>query len=216
MLQAGSAQNTLVGLGRKPVPPSTTQGHALHGVSLLVTETPQGCPLLLKTSCGPRPVTELYLVRGSGHICGSQSCLCLPLRRREGRAGRRGGKEEEREGGKETVFGGCLQRDQPSMRESFTMSSATSRTSLPSGLAVFTTFPDVLFIPEMVSASFSLGRADAAHGSPSTLSAVGVQGMTLSRQHVVQGPRQVPELQASGGSPQLSLKESHKPKLGAL
>ncbi|XP_003203828.2 myelin and lymphocyte protein-like [Meleagris gallopavo] len=150
MLQAGSAQNTLVGLGRKPVPPSTTQGHALHGVSLLVTETPQGCPLLLKTSCGPRPVTELYLVRGSGHICGSQSCLCLPLRRREGRAGRRGGKEEEREGGKETVFGGCLQRDQPSMRESFTMSSATSRTSLPSGLAVFTTFPDVLFIPEMI------------------------------------------------------------------
>uniref|UniRef100_A0A8C3KWE5 Myelin and lymphocyte protein n=1 Tax=Chrysolophus pictus TaxID=9089 RepID=A0A8C3KWE5_CHRPC len=36
------------------------------------------------------------------------------------------------------------------MRGSFTMSSATSRTSLPSGLAVFTTFPDVLFIPEMI------------------------------------------------------------------
>ncbi|XP_052532331.1 myelin and lymphocyte protein [Tympanuchus pallidicinctus] len=36
------------------------------------------------------------------------------------------------------------------MRESFTMSSATSRSSLPSGLSVFTTFPDVLFIPEMI------------------------------------------------------------------
>lgn len=34
------------------------------------------------------------------------------------------------------------------------MSSATSRSSLPSGLAVLTTFPDVLFIPELVSASF--------------------------------------------------------------
>lgn len=211
MLQAGSAQITLVGLGCKPVPPATAQGLALHGVSLPVTETPQGCPQLLKTSCGPRPVTELYLITGSGHVCGSRSCLCLPLRRREGRARRRGGKKEEREGGKETVFGSCLQEDQPSMRESFTMSSATSRSSLPSGLSVFTTFPDVLFIPEMVSASFSLGRADAAHGSPSTLGAVGVQGMTLSRQHVVQGPRQGPELQASGGSPQLSLKESHKP-----
>ncbi|NXL95844.1 MAL protein, partial [Alectura lathami] len=30
------------------------------------------------------------------------------------------------------------------------MSSATSSTSLPSGLAVLTTFPDVLFIPEMI------------------------------------------------------------------
>ncbi|NXL01792.1 MAL protein, partial [Mesembrinibis cayennensis] len=30
-----------------------------------------------------------------------------------------------------------------------TMSSATSTTSLPSGLAVLTTFPDVLFIPEI-------------------------------------------------------------------
>ncbi|NXC39328.1 MAL protein, partial [Penelope pileata] len=30
------------------------------------------------------------------------------------------------------------------------MSSATSTTSLPSGLAVFTTFPDVLFIPEAI------------------------------------------------------------------
>ncbi|NP_001186320.1 myelin and lymphocyte protein [Gallus gallus] len=30
------------------------------------------------------------------------------------------------------------------------MSSSTSSTSLPSGLAVFTTFPDVLFIPEMI------------------------------------------------------------------
>lgn len=30
------------------------------------------------------------------------------------------------------------------------MSSATSRSSLPSGLAVLTTFPDVLFIPELV------------------------------------------------------------------
>ncbi|NWH54791.1 MAL protein, partial [Fregata magnificens] len=29
------------------------------------------------------------------------------------------------------------------------MSSATSTTSLPSGLAVLTTFPDVLFIPEI-------------------------------------------------------------------
>ncbi|KFQ61942.1 Myelin and lymphocyte protein, partial [Pelecanus crispus] len=29
------------------------------------------------------------------------------------------------------------------------MSSATSATSLPSGLAVLTTFPDVLFIPEI-------------------------------------------------------------------
>ncbi|XP_061845081.1 myelin and lymphocyte protein isoform X2 [Colius striatus] len=32
------------------------------------------------------------------------------------------------------------------------MSSATSSTSLPSGLAVLTTFPDVLFIPEIVFA----------------------------------------------------------------
>ncbi|NXI95701.1 MAL protein, partial [Psophia crepitans] len=31
-----------------------------------------------------------------------------------------------------------------------TMSSATSTTSLPSGLAVLTTFPDVLFIPEII------------------------------------------------------------------
>uniref|UniRef100_A0A8B9SVZ8 Myelin and lymphocyte protein n=1 Tax=Anas platyrhynchos TaxID=8839 RepID=A0A8B9SVZ8_ANAPL len=30
------------------------------------------------------------------------------------------------------------------------MSSATSRSSLPSGLAVLTTFPDVLFIPELI------------------------------------------------------------------
>ncbi|NWJ05695.1 MAL protein, partial [Crypturellus undulatus] len=30
------------------------------------------------------------------------------------------------------------------------MSSATSGTSLPSGLAVLTTFPDVLFIPEII------------------------------------------------------------------
>ncbi|KFP23944.1 Myelin and lymphocyte protein, partial [Colius striatus] len=30
------------------------------------------------------------------------------------------------------------------------MSSATSSTSLPSGLAVLTTFPDVLFIPEII------------------------------------------------------------------
>ncbi|KFQ33568.1 Myelin and lymphocyte protein, partial [Mesitornis unicolor] len=30
------------------------------------------------------------------------------------------------------------------------MSSATSSSSLPSGLAVLTTFPDVLFIPEFV------------------------------------------------------------------
>lgn len=36
------------------------------------------------------------------------------------------------------------------------MSSATSTASLPSGLAVLTTFPDVLFIPEIVSAGFSL------------------------------------------------------------
>ncbi|XP_072188850.1 myelin and lymphocyte protein isoform X2 [Excalfactoria chinensis] len=150
MLPAVWAQIILVGLGGKPVPPTTAQGHALHGVSLLVTETPQGCPQLLKTSCGPPPVTELYPVTSSGHICGSPSCLCLPVRRREGRAGRRGGKEEEREGGKETVFGSCLQRGQPSMRGSFTMSSATSRASLPSGLAVFTTFPDVLFIPELI------------------------------------------------------------------
>lgn len=35
------------------------------------------------------------------------------------------------------------------------MSSATSTSSLPSGLAVLTTFPDVLFIPELVSATFS-------------------------------------------------------------
>ncbi|NWZ21692.1 MAL protein, partial [Asarcornis scutulata] len=32
----------------------------------------------------------------------------------------------------------------------FMMSSATSRSSLPSGLAVLTTFPDVLFIPELI------------------------------------------------------------------
>ncbi|NXX77402.1 MAL protein, partial [Urocolius indicus] len=32
----------------------------------------------------------------------------------------------------------------------FTMSSATSGSSLPSGLAVLTTFPDVLFIPEII------------------------------------------------------------------
>ncbi|XP_010180631.1 PREDICTED: myelin and lymphocyte protein isoform X3 [Mesitornis unicolor] len=32
------------------------------------------------------------------------------------------------------------------------MSSATSSSSLPSGLAVLTTFPDVLFIPEFVFA----------------------------------------------------------------
>ncbi|XP_009983713.1 PREDICTED: myelin and lymphocyte protein isoform X3 [Tauraco erythrolophus] len=32
------------------------------------------------------------------------------------------------------------------------MSSATSTTSLPSGLHVLTTFPDVLFIPEIVFA----------------------------------------------------------------
>uniref|UniRef100_A0A8B9CGW9 Myelin and lymphocyte protein n=1 Tax=Anser brachyrhynchus TaxID=132585 RepID=A0A8B9CGW9_9AVES len=31
-----------------------------------------------------------------------------------------------------------------------TMSSATSTSSLPSGLAVLTTFPDVLFIPELI------------------------------------------------------------------
>ncbi|NWR63914.1 MAL protein, partial [Bucorvus abyssinicus] len=31
-----------------------------------------------------------------------------------------------------------------------TMSSATSTTSLPSGLSVLMTFPDVLFIPEIV------------------------------------------------------------------
>ncbi|NXL51921.1 MAL protein, partial [Podilymbus podiceps] len=31
-----------------------------------------------------------------------------------------------------------------------TMSSATSTNSLPSGLAVLTTFPDVLFIPEII------------------------------------------------------------------
>lgn len=80
------------------------------------------------------------------------------------------------------------------MRESFTMSSSTSSTSLPSGLAVFTTFPDVLFIPEMVSASFSQGRVDAAHRSPQHTWCCGCPGMTLSRQHVVQGPRQVPEL----------------------
>ncbi|XP_021245952.1 myelin and lymphocyte protein [Numida meleagris] len=144
------AQIILVGLGCKPAPPTTTQGHALCGVSLLVTETPQGCPQLLKTSCGSPPVTQLYLVTGSGHICGTHSCLCLPVGRREGRGGRRGGKEEEREGGKEAVFGSCPQRGQPSLRESFAMSSATSSTSLPSGLAVFTTFPDVLFIPEMI------------------------------------------------------------------
>lgn len=34
------------------------------------------------------------------------------------------------------------------------MSSTTSTASLPSGLAVLTTFPDVLFIPEIVSAVF--------------------------------------------------------------
>ncbi|KFP75717.1 Myelin and lymphocyte protein, partial [Apaloderma vittatum] len=33
------------------------------------------------------------------------------------------------------------------------MSSATSTTSLPKGLAVLTTFPDVLFIPEIVFGS---------------------------------------------------------------
>lgn len=96
MLPAGWAQIILVGLGCKPVPPTTAQGRALHGVSLLVTETPQGCSQLLKTSCGSPPVTELYLVTGSGHSCGSQSCLCQPVGKREGRAGRRGGKKEER------------------------------------------------------------------------------------------------------------------------
>lgn len=38
------------------------------------------------------------------------------------------------------------------------MSSSTSTSTLPSGLAVLTTFPDVLFIPEIVSAGFSLGE----------------------------------------------------------
>lgn len=38
------------------------------------------------------------------------------------------------------------------------MSSSTSTSTLPSGLAVLTTFPDVLFIPEIVSAAFSPGE----------------------------------------------------------
>lgn len=38
------------------------------------------------------------------------------------------------------------------------MSSSTSTSTLPSGLAVLTTFPDVLFIPEIVSAALSLGE----------------------------------------------------------
>ncbi|EOA99490.1 Myelin and lymphocyte protein, partial [Anas platyrhynchos] len=44
----------------------------------------------------------------------------------------------------------CLQSGRPSLQERFMMSSATSRSSLPSGLAVLTTFPDVLFIPELI------------------------------------------------------------------
>lgn len=79
--------------------------------------------------------------------------------REEGKAGRRGGKEEEggREGRKEAAFGSSLgARAADSHRGRLAMSSATSTASLPSGLAVLTTFPDVLFIPEIVSAGFSL------------------------------------------------------------
>lgn len=54
------------------------------------------------------------------------------------------------------------------------MSSAPSTRSLPSGLAVLTTLPDALFIPELVSVGFSLGRRDAACGAPSMCNAAGV------------------------------------------
>lgn len=73
------------------------------------------------------------------------------------------------------------------------MSSATSTSSLPSGLAVLTTFPDVLFIPEIVSVTFSLGRADAACGASSRLHAAGTGGMRPDTKHVAQEPRRVPE-----------------------
>lgn len=75
------------------------------------------------------------------------------------------------------------------------MSSATSRSSLPSGLAVLTTFPDVLFIPELVSASFPPpGRAEAARGAPSMLGAASIPGMGLTQKCMVWKPGQVPKL----------------------
>lgn len=123
-----------------------------------------GCPHLLKTSPVAASSHQVTWITGLGHTCASHSCLHLPAGRRKRRKkGRERGRE--REAGKE---GDCIWQlppaarvravDSHSGRGRLTMSSATSTTSLPSGLSVLTTFPDVLFIPEIVSVGFSLGE----------------------------------------------------------
>uniref|UniRef100_A0A674HAW3 Myelin and lymphocyte protein n=1 Tax=Taeniopygia guttata TaxID=59729 RepID=A0A674HAW3_TAEGU len=65
--------------------------------------------------------------------------------RKESRKGRRGGRQRGR--GEEAAFGTEQQRRR---HQRLPMSSSTSSSTLPSGLAVLSTFPDVLFIPEII------------------------------------------------------------------
>ncbi|XP_030919550.1 myelin and lymphocyte protein isoform X2 [Geospiza fortis] len=73
-----------------------------------------------------------------------------------GQEGEERGRKESRKGGRERGRGeeAAFSSEEQSGRETpcqrLPMSSSTSTSTLPSGLAVLTTFPDVLFIPEII------------------------------------------------------------------
>uniref|UniRef100_A0A8C3P681 Myelin and lymphocyte protein n=1 Tax=Cyanoderma ruficeps TaxID=181631 RepID=A0A8C3P681_9PASS len=100
---------------------------------------------------------------GLGHTCATHSCPHLSAGRREERKrsgkGRKGGGNESRKGrkggrergrGEEAAFSTEERSGPKSPCQRLPMSSSTSSSTLPSGLAVLTTFPDVLFIPEII------------------------------------------------------------------
>lgn len=80
------------------------------------------------------------------------------------------------------------------------MSSSTSTSTLPSGLAVLTTFPDVLFIPEIVSAHLSPGEGRGCCSGAQRGLCCRCLRVTPVPKLTAQDPRQLPEPRGAGGS----------------
>uniref|UniRef100_A0A8C3MUH3 Myelin and lymphocyte protein n=1 Tax=Geospiza parvula TaxID=87175 RepID=A0A8C3MUH3_GEOPR len=153
----GCAQVSPAALSCHPVPLGPAQEPAWHarlrGQPNSAASAP-GLPLHLPNTSHVTPGHRVW-----PHLCHSQLSSSVS-RKKEGKEpgqeGEERGRKESRKGGRERGRGeeAAFSSEEQSGRETpcqrLPMSSSTSTSTLPSGLAVLTTFPDVLFIPEII------------------------------------------------------------------
>lgn len=124
------------------------------GDSRALLPPPRGCSHISHVTAAPRslatpvPLTAGLTCQRGGKRAQQEGEKRRRKREQEGQERRK----RERGRGEESAVSAEEQSGPKSPCQRLPMSSSTSSSTLPSGLAVLTTFPDVLFIPEIVSA----------------------------------------------------------------